>query len=123
MIEGGRSDRITSIESLNNEVSQSQMQKYTFTVALIERALVEKRKMYQVSRQFNGIEPQKKEPPKKLKYSGGGNPYAYLNHMIDYQIKQAKLEELSKKPESFDPPGLNGSETICSSGLTSRHRV
>ena len=57
--------------------------------------------MYQVSRQFNGIEPQKKELPKNIKYAGRGNPYAYLNHMIDYQIKQAKLEELNKKTKEF----------------------
>jgi hypothetical protein len=56
--------------------------------------------MYQVSRQFKRIEPQKKEPQKKIKYSGG-NPYAYLNHMIDYQIKQAKLEELNKETKEF----------------------
>jgi hypothetical protein len=101
---GGRCNLITSTKSLNNEVSQTQRQKYSFTVALIERALVESRKMYQVSRQFNGIESQKKEPPTKIKYSGGGNPYAYLNHMIDYQIKQAKLEELYKKTKEFCPP-------------------
>jgi hypothetical protein len=57
--------------------------------------------MYQVSRQFNGVEAQKKESPKKIKYSGGVNPYAYLNHMIDYQIKQTKLEELNKKTKGF----------------------
>jgi hypothetical protein len=57
--------------------------------------------MYQVSRQFNGFEPQKKEPPKKVKHAGGSNPYAYLNHMIDYQIKQAKLDELNKKTKEF----------------------
>jgi hypothetical protein len=101
VLEGGRCNLITSTESLNNEMSQTQRQKYSFTVALIERALVESRNMYQVSRQFNGIRPQKKEPPKKIKYSGGGNPYAYLNHMIDYQIKQAKLEELNKKTKEF----------------------
>lgn len=57
--------------------------------------------MYQVSRQFSGGEPKKNEPPKKLKYSGGGNPYAYLNHIIDFQIKQAKLDELNKKKKEF----------------------
>jgi hypothetical protein len=101
VIEGGRSNLITSTESLNNEMSQTQRQKNSFTVALIERALVESRNMYHVSRQFNGIEPRKKESPRRLKYSGGGNPYAYLNHMIDYQIKQAKLEELNKKTKEF----------------------
>ena len=101
MIEDGRSNLITSTESLNNEMSQTQRQKYSSAVALIERALVESRNMYQVSRQFNGIEPKKKEPPKKIKYSGGGNPYAYLNHMIDYQIKQAKLDALNKKTKEF----------------------
>lgn len=101
MIEDGRSNLITSRESLNNEMSQIQRQKNSFTVALIERALVESRNMYQVSRQFSGVEAQKKEPPKKIKYSGGGNPYAYLNHMIDYRIKQAKLEELYKKTKEF----------------------
>ena len=82
-------------------MSQTQRQEYSLTVALIVRALVESRNMYQVSRQFSGVEAQKKEPPKKIKYSGGGNPYAYLNHMIDYQIKQAKLEELNKKTNKF----------------------
>lgn len=101
MIEDGRSNLITSTGSLNDEMLQTHAQKNLFTVALLERALVERRNMYQVSRQFNGIEPQKKEPPKKIKYSGGGNPYAYLNHMIDYQIKQAKLEELNKKTKEF----------------------
>jgi hypothetical protein len=101
VLEGGRCNLITSTESLNNEVSQTQRQKYSFTVALIERALEGSRNMSQVSRQFNRIEPQKQEPPKKIKYSGGGNPYAYLNHMIDYQIKQAKLEELNKKTKEF----------------------
>lgn len=101
MVEDGRSNLITSTESLNNEMSQTQRQKNLFTVALKERALVESRNMYQVSRQFSEVEPQKKEPPKKIKYSGGGNPYAFLNHMIDFQIKQAKLEELNKKTRDF----------------------
>lgn len=79
--------------------------------------------MYQVGLQFNAIKSEKQEPSMKIKYPGGANPYAYLNHVIDYQIKQAKLEELYKKTKEFCPPGLNGSETICSSGLTSRHRV
>lgn len=82
-------------------MSQTQMLKDLFAVALIERALTESKNMNPVSRQFNGTEPQKNEPPEKIKYSGGGNPYAYLNHMIDYQIKQAKLEELNKKRKEF----------------------
>lgn len=69
----------------------------SLTVALNERALAERNHMYQISRQFTGVNPAKKEPLKKVKYAGGGNPYAYLNHMIDYQIKQAKLEEVNKK--------------------------
>lgn len=101
VIEDGRSNLITSTGSLNDEMLQTHAQKNLFTVALLERALVERRNMYQVSRQFNGIEQQKKEPPKKIKYLGGGNPYAYLNHMIDYQIKQSKLEELNKKMKEF----------------------
>lgn len=80
---------------------QTQSQINLLTVALIERALIESRHMYQVSRQFNGFEPQKKELPKKIKHAGGSNPYAYLNHMIDYQIKQAKLDELNKKIKEF----------------------
>lgn len=60
--------------------------------------------MYEVSRQFGGIEPKKNEHPEKIKYSGGSNPYAYLNYMIEYQIKQAKLEELNKKSKKFRPP-------------------
>lgn len=101
MVEDGRSNLITSIESLNNEMSQTQRQKNSFTVALIERALVESRNMYQVSRQFSGVEAHKRERPKKIKYPGGSNPYAYLNHIIDYQIKQAKLEDLNKKMKEF----------------------
>lgn len=57
--------------------------------------------MYQVSSQFNELESQKKEPPKKIKYSERRDPYAYLDHMIDSQIKQAKLEELTKKGKEF----------------------
>jgi hypothetical protein len=80
---------------------QTELHNNLLTVALIERALIESRRMYQVSRQFNGLEPQKSEPPKKVKLAGGSNPYAYLNHMIDYQIKQAKLDELNKKTKEF----------------------
>ena len=108
MIEDGSINLITSTESLNIEMSQTERQKISYTVVLAESALVESRNMYQVSRQFSGVEPKKNEPPKKIKYSGGGNPYAYLNHIIDFQIKQAKLDELNKKRKSFDPPGLNG---------------
>lgn len=101
VIEDGRSNQITSTVSLNNEMSQIQRQKNSFTVAFYREGLVESRNMYQVSRQFSGVEAQKKEPPKKIKYSGGSNPYAYLNHMIDFQIKQAKLDALNKKTKEF----------------------
>lgn len=101
MIENGRSNLIHSTESLKNEMSQTQRQKNSFTIAFIEWALVESRNMHQVSRQFSGVEAQNKERPKKIKYSGGSNPYAYLNHIIDYQIKQAKLEDLNKMMKEF----------------------
>lgn len=80
---------------------QTQPQINLLTVALTDRALIESRNMFPVSRQFNGFEPQKKELPKKVKHAGGSNPYAYLNHMIDYQIKQAKLDGLIKKMKEF----------------------
>jgi hypothetical protein len=80
---------------------QTRKQRRLFTVALIERALVESRNMYQVGLQFNAIKSEKQEPSMKIKYPGGANPYAYLNHVIDYQIKQAKLEELNKKTKEF----------------------
>ena len=60
--------------------------------------------MFPVSRQFNGMELQKNGPPKKIKYSGGSNPYAYLNRMIEYQINQPKLEELNKKTQRILTP-------------------
>lgn len=61
--------------------------------------------MYQMSRQFSGVEPQWQEPSKEFKYSVGVSTYAYLNLMIDYQIKQAKLEELNKKTKEYCPQG------------------
>jgi len=32
----------------------------------------------------------------KVKASGGSNPYKQLNQMLDFQIKQAKLEKLNQ---------------------------
>ena len=101
MVNDGRNNLITSTWSLNNEMLQTELHDNSLTVALIERALIESRHMYQVSRQFNGFEPKQSEPPKKVKHAGGSNPYAYLNHMIDYQIKQAKLDKLNKKTKEF----------------------
>lgn len=67
MIEDGRNNLITSTESLNYEMSQTRRQNKSITVALKERAYVESKKMYQVSRQLSGVKARKKEPPDKIK--------------------------------------------------------
>ena len=41
--------------------------------------------------------PDPKKVPKKIKSSGGANPYKQLNQMLDFQIKQAKLEKIKGK--------------------------
>ncbi len=43
--------------------------------------------------------PDQKQVPKKIKSSGGSNPYKHLNQMLDFQLKQARLEEIRKKKE------------------------
>jgi hypothetical protein len=53
--------------------------------------------MYPTYSQFPENEPSANTPPKKIKSSGGPNPYKQLNQMLDFQIKQAKLEKLKAK--------------------------
>jgi len=47
--------------------------------------------------QFPNHAPDPKQVPKKIKSSGGSNPYKQLNQMLDYQLKQAKLEKMRQK--------------------------
>jgi hypothetical protein len=47
--------------------------------------------------QFPDRKPDPKQAPKKIKSSGGANPYKQLNQMLDFQIKQAKLEKIKEK--------------------------
>jgi hypothetical protein len=47
--------------------------------------------------QFPENAPNPKRVPKKIKSSGGANPYKQLNQMLDFQIKQAKLEKIKEK--------------------------
>jgi hypothetical protein len=49
--------------------------------------------------QFPEHAPDPKRVPKKIKSSGGANPYKQLNQMLDFQIKQAKLEKIKDKKE------------------------
>jgi hypothetical protein len=49
--------------------------------------------------QFPENAPNPKRVPKKIKSSGGANPYKQLNQMLDFQIKQAKLEKIKDKKE------------------------
>ena len=53
--------------------------------------------MEPTSSQFPDREPKSNNIPKKIKSSGGSNPYKQLNQMLDFQIKQEKLEDLKKK--------------------------
>ncbi len=55
--------------------------------------------MYPKYSQFPEHIPDPNQVPKKIKSTGGSNPYKQLNQMIEYQIKQAKLEKLKKKNE------------------------
>ena len=55
--------------------------------------------MYPNYSQFPERAPDPKKVPKKIKSSGGASPYKQLNQMLDFQIKQAKLDELKKKKE------------------------
>ena len=60
--------------------------------------------MYPVYSQFPENIPNPNEAPNKIKPSGGANPYKQLNQMLDYQIKQAKLEKLNQKNKEKLPP-------------------
>jgi hypothetical protein len=53
--------------------------------------------MYPNYSQFPEHAPDPKQTPKKIKSSGGANPYKQLNQMLDFQIKQAKLEKIKEK--------------------------
>jgi hypothetical protein len=55
--------------------------------------------MYPNNSQFPNHAPDPKQVPKKIKSSGGSNPYKQLNQMLDFQLKQAKLDEIKKKKE------------------------
>ena len=63
--------------------------------------------MQPTSSQFPERESKSKNIPKKIKSSGGSNPYKQLNQMLDFQIKQQKLEDLKKKKNLWPPPGLS----------------
>jgi hypothetical protein len=56
--------------------------------------------MYPNYSQFPEHATNPKKVPKKIKSSGGANPYKQLNQMLDFQIKQEKLEEFKKKKNS-----------------------
>jgi hypothetical protein len=55
--------------------------------------------MYPIYSQFPEHIPDPNQVPKKIKVSGGANPYKQLNQMLDFQIKQAKLAKLERKNE------------------------
>ena len=55
--------------------------------------------MYPNYSQFPDQAPDPKKAPKKIKSAGGANPYKQLNQMLDFQIKQAKLEKIKEKKE------------------------
>jgi len=55
--------------------------------------------MYPNNSQFPDQSPNPKPVPKKIKSSGGANPYKQLNQMLDFQIKQAKLDKIKEKKE------------------------
>lgn len=60
--------------------------------------------MYPNYSQFPDHAPDPKQVPKKIKSSGGTNPYKQLNQMLDFQLKQAKLEKMKEKKEGKRPP-------------------
>ena len=60
--------------------------------------------MYPSNSQFPDRTPDQKQVPKKIKSSGGANPYKQLNQMLDFQIKQAKLEKMKEKNKEKWPP-------------------
>ncbi len=55
--------------------------------------------MYPNYSQFPNQAPDPKQVPKKIKSSGGSNPYKQLNQMLDFQLKQAKLEKMKEKKD------------------------
>lgn len=61
--------------------------------------------MKPASSQFPDRESKPNTMPKKIKSSGGSNPYKQLNQMLDFQIKQEKLEALKKKKNLRPPQG------------------
>lgn len=61
--------------------------------------------MYPNYSQFPNHAPDPKQIPKKIKSSGDANPYKQLNQMLDFQLKQAKLEKINKKNKENDPQG------------------
>ena len=65
--------------------------------------------MQPTSSQFPDREPKSNNIPKKIKSSGGSNPYKQLNQMLDFQIKQEKLEDLKKKKKLWPPPRVKRS--------------
>ena len=74
--------------------------------------------MYPNYSQFPNHAPDPKQVPKKIKSSGGANPYKQLNQMLDFQLKQAKLEKVKEKKEGKRPPpglSLNASTTYSGS--------
>jgi hypothetical protein len=57
--------------------------------------------MYPNYSQFPDHVPGANQVPKKIKTSGGANPYKQLNQMLNFQIKQAKLNQLQRKKKEF----------------------
>ena len=52
--------------------------------------------------QFPEHIPDPNQVPKKVKARCGANPYKQLNQLLDFQIKQAKLEKLNQARPSPD---------------------
>jgi len=61
--------------------------------------------MKPASSQFPDRNSKPNTMPKKIKSSGGSNPYKQLNQMLEFQIKQEKLEALKKKKNLRPPQG------------------
>ena len=60
--------------------------------------------MYPMYSQFPNHAPDPKQVPKKIKTSSGSNPYKQLNQMLDFQLKQAKLEKIKQENGEGWPP-------------------
>jgi len=60
--------------------------------------------MYPMYSQFPEHIPSPNQISNKIKPIGGANPYKQLNQMLDFQIKQAKLEKLNQKNKGKLPP-------------------